>query len=88
MAMKLTIGHDTKLMWRGEYVAQMDDTACTDCGACVEVCPFDAIVEAKDRTVTLNQQDCWGCGVCRAACPSDALSLHDRSAVPSVAGVW
>ena len=89
MAMTLTVGHDTKVMWRGEYVAELAEESCSRCGACAQVCPFDAIdFERAPRSVTLRQRDCWGCGVCRAACPSDALRLVPRASVPEVAEIW
>ena len=88
MAMTLTVGHDTKLMWRGENVAQLAEEMCTDCGACAAVCPFDAIDAERGKPTHLKQEDCWGCGVCRAACSADAISLVPRSTVPAVAEVW
>jgi Pyruvate/2-oxoacid:ferredoxin oxidoreductase delta subunit len=89
MAMTITLEHDTQIMWRGEYVAEMDMETCTDCGACAKVCPFQAIDARKNGTrTTLRQEDCYGCGVCRSVCASDSLRLVDRNSVPIVAGVW
>jgi len=89
MAMTITLEHDTKLMWRGEYVAEMNMDTCIDCGACVTLCPFDAIDAKTNGTRPhLRQEDCWGCGVCRAACSKDSLQLVDRDSVPITAGIW
>lgn len=90
MAMNLTVGHDVKLMWRGEYVAVLDEAACTGCGACLERCPFSAIDRpaAKGMPATLRQEACYGCGVCRPACKTGALALANRDDVPAVAGLW
>jgi Pyruvate/2-oxoacid:ferredoxin oxidoreductase delta subunit len=89
MAMTITLEHDTKLMWRGEWIAEMDMATCNDCGACVERCPFDAIDRrANGARTNLRQEDCWGCGVCRSACKSDSLRLVPRETVPAVAGLW
>jgi len=89
MAMTLTLTHDTKLMWRGEYVASLAEESCTQCGLCAELCPFDAVdFDRTQRTVALRQDDCWGCGVCRAACRHDALTLLPRKSVPAVAEIW
>lgn len=88
MAMKMTIGHDAKLMWRGEDVAVLDESACTDCGACAERCPFAAIDSPNGVPTRLRQEDCWGCGICRSACPADAIALVDRRTVPAVAALW
>jgi len=90
MAMNMTVGHGIKVMWKGEYVAELDATACTGCGACVSRCPFNAIDMPPDRhqPAVLRQQDCYGCGVCRAACTAGAIKLLDRTAVPLVASAW
>jgi NAD-dependent dihydropyrimidine dehydrogenase PreA subunit len=90
MAMGLTVGHDIKVMWKGEYVAELDATACTGCGACVERCPFGAIdaPPERHRPATLRQKDCYGCGVCRSACRPDAIGLLGRAAVPVVSHDW
>jgi ferredoxin len=87
MAMRLTAVHDLKVMWRGEWVAQMDEESCTRCARCARVCPFGAI-EAGGGRVELHADRCWGCGICRSACASDALTLHDRRSVPLVADTW
>lgn len=88
MAMKLTQGFDMKLMWRGEWVAQMDEERCSSCGACAKRCPFDAIESSRGGRTRVSVEGCWGCGVCRSACREDALSLVDRRSVPAVANLW
>ncbi len=87
MAMHMTLGHGVKLMWRGEWVAELDQARCHQCGACVRRCPFGAILRSG-RSVTLRRADCWGCGVCRSACAYDALRLVDRRQVRPVANLW
>lgn len=47
---------------------------CTGCGACVDVCPQDAL-EVVDGTITLDTAKCAGCGECIIACAQDALSI-------------
>ncbi len=46
MAMTLTRSLETKIMWRGEYIAVLDADSCSGCCACVERCPFVAIEAA------------------------------------------
>jgi uncharacterized Fe-S center protein len=50
--------------------------ACTYCGVCAEVCPFDAI-KIKNETFTLNNRECFGCGVCIENCDCGALKNKD-----------
>lgn len=88
MAMRLTAGYGMKMMWRGEWVASIDDEACASCGACAMRCPFDAIDSDVGGRVTLHVTRCWGCGICRSACSRGAISLLDRRSVPEVATVW
>lgn len=87
MAMRLTAVHDFKVMWRGEWVATLDEERCTRCARCARLCPFDAIETGRGR-VTLHAEKCWGCGVCRSACSHQALTLVDRRSVREVAAVW
>lgn len=83
LAMRLTIGHGTKLMWKGESVARIDREACTGCGSCAGNCPFKAIDCEAGAVASVRRADCWGCGVCRAACGPGAISLRER---PATAG--
>lgn len=50
--------------------------ACTYCGVCAEVCPFNAI-EVKEGEWKQNMGSCFGCGVCVDACKSNALNHKD-----------
>lgn len=88
LAMKLTVGYSMPLMWRGEWVAQLDADRCTGCARCVSACPFGALSRESGRGVAFDIKSCWGCGICRRACASNALSLTDRRNVPAVADVW
>ena len=47
---------------------------CIGCGACVDVCPVDAIT-VIDGKAQLDPQKCIGCASCIAACKSDAVEL-------------
>jgi len=50
--------------------------ACTYCGVCAEVCPFDAI-EVNSNSWNQNMSDCFGCGVCVDACKTNAMMHKD-----------
>lgn len=57
-------------------VAMVDEDACTGCGICVEVCPYEArTLNERKRIAEVNEALCAGCGGCIAACPSNA-SIH------------
>ena len=88
MAMKTTLDYDLKVMWKGEYVAEVDSTACVACGACFDRCPFSAIKPDVARRAVVTAMDCYGCGTCRSACKKNAISLKERALVPEVAGSW
>jgi len=49
---------------------------CTYCGACAEVCPFNAL-KVKENSWKQNMKSCFGCGVCVDACKSNALTYKD-----------
>jgi len=50
---------------------------CTGCGACVDICPVQAI-ELKADVAVVDQQWCIGCGVCALRCEFDALQICYR----------
>jgi ferredoxin len=86
MAMKLTADYEMKMMWRGEWVVQLDTEKCVQCGQCAAICPFSAIED--NGTISAHVDRCWGCGICRSVCEYDALTLAERTSVPEVAAVW
>ena len=45
---------------------------CTCCGACVEVCPSDAISQG-DGTYTIDVETCEECGSCVEVCFLEAI---------------
>jgi uncharacterized protein len=52
--------------------------ACTLCGVCAEVCPFDAIT-IKNDSWKYNERVCFGCGVCVDVCKNKALRNKDAN---------
>jgi ferredoxin len=89
LAMRTTLTHDLKMMFRAEWVAAADPDLCVGCRSCMRVCQFGALrYSAANHKVSVDQQACYGCGVCRAVCAKDALALKPRSEVPAVAALW
>lgn len=57
-------------------IAAVDEEACTGCGICIDVCPYEArLLNERKRIAEVNDALCAGCGGCIAACPSNA-SIH------------
>lgn len=62
--------------------AVVNERACSGCGLCELLCPFQAIeLQLKrDRLVShVNEAVCKGCGTCGAACPAGAITMHHFS---------
>ncbi len=60
-------------------VSTIDESLCTKCGTCVEICPGDCM-EQKDKDllpVLVKEEGCVSCGHCVAICPSSALKHSD-----------
>ncbi len=58
------------------FLAEIDETRCTDCGVCAEICRFDAIPEV-DGHFRIDALNCEGCGYCEKMCPEKAIALAD-----------
>lgn len=67
---------------RAEYVASINEAACTGCGLCSEQCQFYAIETKRPdgrQISVIDPNACFGCGLCRKACPEEAISLIPRA---------
>ena len=49
---------------------------CVACGACVNVCPVDAITIYKGITAQINYARCVGCSKCSVVCPAYAINME------------
>jgi MinD superfamily P-loop ATPase len=58
-------------------VPVVDQSKCTYCRACAELCQFKAIT-VLGTTVLVFSDMCHGCGGCLAVCPTQALSSDRR----------
>jgi len=69
------------------FIPEIDDTQCTGCGKCVNVCPVEAmaLVSANNphfpnrKKAVLNPEFCLGCGVCVRVCPEKSILLQSRA---------
>ena len=52
-------------------------TTCTQCGACIDICPVEAITRDKNGIVRINKKKCVGCFMCVGFCPEHAMFMHD-----------
>ena len=55
--------------------AKVDVELCTGCGACVEVCPVNAI-SIQGGKARIDADKCVGCGVCEDECTVQAISVE------------
>lgn len=54
---------------------EVDSEKCVSCGACVTLCPVEAITIDEDASVVFDKEKCIGsiCSACVDACPSRAI---------------
>jgi NADH:ubiquinone oxidoreductase subunit F (NADH-binding)/Pyruvate/2-oxoacid:ferredoxin oxidoreductase delta subunit len=50
--------------------------ACTGCGACLKVCPTQAITGEKKEVHFIHQEKCIKCGMCYSTCRFDAIEVN------------
>ncbi|MBA7609535.1 hypothetical protein ES703_16726 [subsurface metagenome] len=88
-AMRATVTYGIPVMFRAEYVAEVNPELCNGCRQCMRVCQFGAMgYSAANKKVVIDPRRCYGCGVCRASCTKDAITLNDRTSVPIAASIW
>ena len=58
--------------------ALIDQQRCTQCGACMDLCRFDAIRYQEDH-YTISETSCDGCYLCMRICPADAISMIESN---------
>jgi Pyruvate/2-oxoacid:ferredoxin oxidoreductase delta subunit len=57
------------------FLAVVDEEACSSCESCVDACPMETI-QMTDDTAVVAAEKCIGCGVCAHQCPEDAIEMQ------------
>ncbi len=57
-------------------MSEVDQTKCSGCGTCIEVCAYNAIRKNEKGLAETIAAVCKGCGVCGATCPEKAITMH------------
>ncbi|MBN3038244.1 MAG: 4Fe-4S binding protein [Candidatus Omnitrophica bacterium] len=60
----------------GNLKASIDESKCTACGACADICPAGAII--INSRARVDAALCTGCGACVQACANGAISLMEQ----------
>jgi len=58
-------------------IPNVDETKCTYCGKCAEVCVYNAIAVLKEKVLVFPEL-CHGCGACSYLCPESAITEEGR----------
>ena len=61
-------------------VALIDEARCIGCARCLDACPVDAIVGARQQMHTVVEGWCIGCKLCLPPCPVDCIDMVSASA--------
>jgi NAD-dependent dihydropyrimidine dehydrogenase PreA subunit len=56
--------------------AKITKEECVACGACVDVCPEQAIT--VDDVAVVDEKKCLDCGACVDECPNNAIKLEEK----------
>ncbi len=67
-----------EIVFTNHYASINKDT-CTSCGACIDICPMEAIEMNSDDKAEVNLIRCIGCGLCLTACNFDAVKLNEKT---------
>jgi ferredoxin len=66
---------------------EVDSEKCVSCGACVTLCPVEAITIDEDLSIVFNKEKCVGstCSACVDACPTRAIKSVKQNSTELVA---
>ena len=69
------------IMHRGKVTveaitARVTEELCSGCGACLKVCPYQAIYLNEEQKAVVIDAACAGCGTCSAECEFQAITMR------------
>jgi len=59
-----------------DSVAVVNKDQCVGCGACVGVCPNEAITLSD--TADVDASKCVACGACVSTCPTESIAIENK----------
>lgn len=65
------IKHNVIVNKKGRVI--VDDDKCIDCGACISLCPTDALHFDENDRLEFSYEKCIGCLLCLDSCPRKAI---------------
>ncbi|MBD3415412.1 MAG: FAD-dependent oxidoreductase [Candidatus Aminicenantes bacterium] len=63
-------------LFHSPMVAEVNETLCTGCGMCIDVCPYEAL-SLEQGKAEVNRVLCEGCGTCSATCLRAAVKVKN-----------
>ena len=69
-----------EIVFTNHYSA-IDPNNCIGCGACIDICPMEAIQFNASQKAEVDLTRCIGCGLCLTACDYDAVKLNEKTEV-------
>jgi len=64
--------------------AVVNQKKCAGCGACIEVCPVEAISLNLQGKAQIDSEECIECGSCVRQCPNQAIQIVKKTLSPLV----
>jgi len=55
--------------------SQINREACTSCGLCANLCPYQALALSEEKVISYETK-CLSCGLCYSVCPRHAIKLR------------
>jgi MinD superfamily P-loop ATPase len=79
LPLALRVDHAGCDSFAGSMKAWIDPVLCTDCGACVPMCRYEAIL-VREGSHEIDAAGCEGCTACARVCPVAAISMDRQQA--------